>query len=203
MLDQYTSLKNYEEFIKIMDGNRPYYGGDQGWFLDKKNRKYGCAAVVGANITAYLSEHNGNERLYPYDDFSIKSYINHMEEVVKYIEPVEKVGILRVSQFKDGVENYAKSRGVSLKGRIMVFENGYSNIYNFIKESLESDTPVGMLILRNDVIKEFDYHWMTITKLYKNQFDVYVSVSSWGEKRLLKLKDIYNYSSYGSLVSFI
>ena len=202
MLDQYICLKNYDEFIRIFDGNRAYYGGNQEWFKDKKNKKYGCAAVVASNITSYLSKNETMKNLYLYSDFSIHSFTKHMEEIVKYLKPVDKIGILKVEEFINGVEMFSKSRGVTLIGKKILLENGYYNFCDFIKEGLKNDNPIGMLILRNDFIKEFEYHWVTITKIYENEFDVYISISSWGEKRLLKLKEIYNYSSYVALVYF-
>lgn len=202
MVDELITLKEYDDFIKITENKRNFYGGNQSWFKDEKNRKAGCGAVAVANITAYISKNTGDHKLYKYSDFSKPSFINHMENVVEYVKPKEKVGILRVDEFIEDSIDFAKSRGVRVKGDHIIFGRDYISICDFIKESLNEDIPVGFLMLRNDKLKEFDYHWMTITKYYENDVSTYIIVSTWGEKRIINLKDVYNFSSFGAFVKF-
>ena len=47
-----VEIKSYINFLNINDGKNFYYGGNQEWFEDEVNRKYGCAAVAAANLLA-------------------------------------------------------------------------------------------------------------------------------------------------------
>ncbi|MGG7177139.1 hypothetical protein ACQPU1_06095 [Clostridium paraputrificum] len=191
------ALENYEDFIKIMDGKRPNYGGNQKWFSNEKYRKAGCGAVAVSNITAYFGR-----QLYNYENLDKGNFIKHMEEVVDYVSPIEKIGIINPRDLIKGTIGFAESKGVILKEHWTGLQVSYDKICNFIKEGLRGNTPIALLMHRNSKLKEFDWHWMTITKYYENDFDVYLNISTWGERRLIKLKDFYKDSSYGALIYF-
>ena len=55
-------------------------------------------------------------------------------------------------------------------------------------------------MLRNTTLKEFDWHWMTITKYFRMGNKIDINVSTWGEKRNLDLEKVYKHSSYGALI---
>ena len=202
MCEDNISLKDYESFVTVRDGKRHYYGGNQQWFNSGINRKSGCGAVVAANITALIAKEKELHNLYKYKDYSRTNFLQHMNEVIKYVIPKENVGILQPKIFAADVVSFALSRGVLLKESIKYFEEGYNSISGFIKKSLKENKPIALLMLRNERLKEFDWHWMTITKYYKNDFNTYVNVSTWGERRILKLDEVFKYSSYGAVINF-
>ncbi|SFU55825.1 hypothetical protein SAMN04487886_10573 [Clostridium sp. DSM 8431] len=67
---------------------------------------------------------------------------------------------------------------------------------DFIKRALVKDKPLAFIMLNNNVLKEFEWHWMTVTKLFEIEDRTYLNFSSWGERRVFKLEDVYNYSSF-------
>ena len=78
----------------------------------------------------------------------------------------------------------------------------FRNVQAFIKEAIYMNNPVALLMLENNVLKEFDWHWMTVTKIFENNNKTYLDISTWGERRIFTLEDFYKYSSYGALAYF-
>ncbi|MDD6794236.1 MAG: hypothetical protein PUE01_02310 [Clostridiaceae bacterium] len=97
---------------------------------------------------------------------------------------------------------FSKDKGVMLIPYSITTDDSYVSIKHFIKEALEKNKPVALLMLKNSVLKEFDWHWMTITKLFENGDKTYLDLSTWGERRIFTLEDFYKFSSFGALSYF-
>lgn len=199
-MEMVTNLKS--DFIKIYDGRRPYYGGNQIWFKDSSLRKAGCSVVAAANITAYLSLTMRNKNLYDYENMTKDNFTKHMESIAEFICPDEINGVTSVYYFNEKVREFAESKGVMIKPHTITTENDFEGIKNFIKTALKENKPVALLMLKNEVLKEFDWHWMTITRLFENMDKNYIDFSTWGERRIFTLEDFYKYSSFGALSYF-
>lgn len=195
-------IKNSVDFIKIKDDYRVFYGGSQQWFKDEKLKKAGCSIVAAANIIAYLSLKTKNEDLYNYKDLSKENFINLMNNISEYLNPNEKIGIISSLYFIEGVKKFAISKGVKLSANWITSEYDYDEIKSFIENSLKKDIPIVILMFRNRKLEEFDWHWMTITKISEYVDKEYLCVSTWGERRSISLEDFYIYSHYGTLLNF-
>lgn len=195
-------IKNSTNFISIKDECKVFYGGTQEWFINNTLKKVGCSVVAAANIIAYLAFKNKNINLYDYKNANKEGFINLMNELVEYLNPNEELGIISSLYFIEGVKKFAKSRGVNLTSNWITSEYDYDKIVDFVEKALNNDIPVVMLMLRNKKLKEFDWHWMTITKLSEFGNKEYMCVSSWGERRIISLEDFYIYSYYGTLIYF-
>ena len=57
-------------------------------------------------------------------------------------------------------------------------------------------------MLNNNIFSEFQWHWITITKVFENGNKTYINFSTWGQRRVFTLEDYYNYSSYGAIIYF-
>jgi hypothetical protein len=125
-----------------------------------------------------------------------------MESVAEYVYPDKDLGIISSLYFMDRFINFANSRGVKVKSNWITTEEDFDKIKDFIKVALLKDIPVALLMLKNRRLKEFDWHWMTIIKLFENENKTYLTVSTWGERRVITLEDFYIYSHYGTLTYF-
>lgn len=201
-LYEMEALEGHEDFIRILDGRRPYYGGDQEWFEDGIYKKVGCAAVAAANITSYLARGGKYKKLNKSPGDLKSDFKKHMSEVIKYVDPDPEIGIISTLYFIDRVVEFAKDRGVQLKAKWTSNLEDFDMICKFIKEALRKNLPIAILMYKNKELKNYDWHWMTITKYFKNQDYTYIKVSTWGECRLIRLEDFYKYSAYGSMVYF-
>ncbi|MDS0524638.1 hypothetical protein NNC19_03035 [Clostridium sp. SHJSY1] len=199
--DDIVALKNSDEFLNISDGSKHYYGGDQGWFKEEVFKRVGCSTVAAANIAAYLSLRDTNI-LYSYTDMNKDNFLKHMESLGKYVYPDETLGIISSLYFMDKFVDFARNRGIELKSNWITTEEDFDKIKDFLKCALRNDNPVALLMLKNRILKEFDWHWMTITRLFENENKTYLTVSTWGERRVITLEDFYIYSHYGTLTYF-
>lgn len=197
-----VAIKDYVDFLSIKDGNNIYYGGNQEWFTEEISKKYGCAAVSASNLLAFLRLEKNKESLYPYPDFNKDNFLEYMREVIKWVKPREKVGVLNPKEFIKGVCDFGKSRGLAIEYKAIYFNVSFYKFCSFIKDALEDNKPIAILMLRNEALKEFDWHWMTITKFSRYGNKLSINVSTWGEKRILDLEKVYKHSSYGALVCF-
>lgn len=195
-----TKLK--DDFIKIYDGNRPYYGGNQRWFKEKSLRKCGCSIVAAANITAYISFTMKKKYMYDYEDMSLDNFLLLMESIAGFIQPDEEKGVTSVFYFNERVIKFAEEKGVKIKSHTITTNDDFNSVKNFIKTALKENKPVALLMLENNILKEFDWHWMTITKLFEDMDKNYIDFSTWGERRIFTLEDFYKYSSFGALSYF-
>lgn len=175
-----TALKDSVKFVEIRDDDgKNYYGGDQEWYKEKVAQDGACGTVAAANITAYLA---GNDikysGLYNYPDFSKTNFLAHMYDLYKYLSPYYipfknfPLGIWPMSKFIRGVEKFARSRNVSLKGqgveKLAVCRSALhnsvnedskfsrNNIADFIKNGLIRNSPVAMLIGFNNNLKNIE-----------------------------------------------
>lgn len=193
---------DYGNFISIKEGLHINYGGYQEWFESSINKKVGCAAVAAANITAFLSNNKEMKKLYSYKDFSKDEFIKHMEEIIKYVIPNEEFGVISAMYFMDRVKKFANDKGVKLNGKFITIVEPYNKIEEFIIAGLKNNLPIALLMYKNEKLFKYDWHWVTITRLYKNEENIYLTISTWGERRVINMKDFYNHSAYGALVYF-
>lgn len=199
-MDMPIILKN--NFLKIYDGKRPYYGGAQKWFNCDDLKKAGCSIVAAANITAYYAIAIKNKNIYNYEDMSKSNFLNHMESIAEYIHPDPSKGVISINYFNDRVIEFFKDKDVKAESHAMTTKYNFKELKNFIKIALTNNKPVALLMLENNVLKEFDWHWMTVTKLFENGDKTYLDFSTWGERRIFTLEDFYKFSSFGALSYF-
>lgn len=222
-----VSLKDSQDFVKIIDGKNAYYGGDQAWYGwpndDEKTNiaiNGGCGTVASANLVAYLASHYEKyKKLYSYSDFSKENYKKHMEDMFEYVTPKHinglSLGVWPISVVVDGVEKFASDRGVELKAKLSHKIFNLENITKYIKEGLENDSPVAMLIgtnvLNNVTITNFDgsswtqdmsLHWVTITELKIKNKTTKVKVSTWGGWAELDLAEYLEEWIYEGIIYF-
>lgn len=202
LCDDLVALNNYANFLKIHDGKSVYYGGAQKWFKCSNLKKAGCSVVAAANITAYTAIAIENKILYNYDDMSKDNFLKHMEGIARFIQPDAVKGVTSVSYFNDKVIEFFNDKSVIMKAYAITTEDSFANVKDFIRKALGKDRPVALLMLENRVLKEFDWHWMTVTKLFENIDKTYIDISTWGERRIFTLEDFYKYSSTGALSYF-
>lgn len=199
--DKMTSSRD-EKIIELTEGNRVFYGGNQTWFEDRVLKKVGCSIVAAANLIAYKALKENNEQLFTYKDTSKSNFLKLMDSIGKYIVPNENIGVISTLYFIDRMEKYFKDRKIEVNPKWITTEYDINQFEGFIYNELQKDKPILLMLLRNWKLREVDWHWMTITRIFKCNDVVYVNVSTWGEKRIIRLYDIYLYTSYGSLISF-
>ncbi|MNG17971.1 hypothetical protein D3C84_1019960 [compost metagenome] len=99
------------------------------------------------------------------------------------------LGELSIWDFADSVESYAKDKGVTLKRVTSSASFTLDNTANYIKAGLNSNVPVGTLNLSKFSNYEYEWHWMTITKYYRDVNDNrWIAVSTWGRRESINYR---------------
>lgn len=224
-----VKLKDSMNFVKIRDGKDSYYGGNQSWYYwegeeEKTNLAIngGCGTVASANIVAYLAKERSEcAELYKYGDYTIENYTQHMKDMYEFVTPKHignmPLGVWPISMMENGVKLFAADRGISLSGIRNHKAFNKENVTNYIKEGLEKNSPVAMLIgtnkIENVTIHNFDgnswtqgisLHWVTITELEIDEINnkVKVKVSTWGGWATLELDDFLEEWIYAGVLYF-
>lgn len=189
--NEVVELSDERNFVNI--DNR-YYGGNQSWFSEQKLRNKGCGTVAAANIASHLSEHVwGYNSLYKYSNLNKSNFLKHMYDVEEYLSPT-MIGIPSLGYFEDGFENFAKSRGINISAYWSDNKVTKDSFANYIKSGLRRDCPVAYLQYFNSNQREYDWHWMTITKYFRNTTygDRHIAVSTWGGRRSLNFNALWD-----------
>jgi hypothetical protein len=197
------SIKN-PEYLEILDDitSEKYYGCNQEWYKKPWQRMAGCGPTVASNIILYSRNNVG---------ISKNDSIAIMEEMWKHVTPTLK-GVNSTNIFYNGLLSYAKNKGSMLlydavdvpKKKEM--RPTFERIINFIKISLENDSPLAFLNLCNGEEKCLDkWHWVTVISLEYEEDLNYASIEILDEsiKKNIDLKLWCNTTTLGGgFVSF-
>ncbi|WP_127532995.1 hypothetical protein [Paenibacillus kobensis] len=181
-----SSERNYSQFVPVEYKTGVYsYGGDQGWYAKSSQQDNGCGPVAAANITNYMATVTNSTKygkMYTGSTLSYSNFLAHMNTMYTKIDP-GWLGELSIWDFADKVESYAKDKGVTLKRVTSSASFTLDNTANYIKAGLNSNVPVGTLNLSMFSDYEYEWHWMTITKYYRDVNDNrWIAVSTWGRR---------------------
>jgi hypothetical protein len=192
-----VSISRPESLVIIDEVNQTEsFGCDQEWYADNRQRMAGCGPTCAANITTYLALTRKELRaLYSGAEMRKAQISAHMEDVYKFVTP-GNMGLNRVEMFTLGVEEFAQSRGLSLKSQVFeVHGNMYrdrrpsSELAEFVRAGLESDCPVAFLNLSNGRVKNLqNWHWITITRADISDESILAAASDEGKEINFDLK---------------
>ncbi|WCF07475.1 hypothetical protein NDS46_24690 [Paenibacillus thiaminolyticus] len=196
------SERTYGNFVPIEYSNGVYsYGGNQNWWDSGSNQaERGCGPVAAANITNYLAKIKDSRKygkLYSGNTWSLSDFMKHMNTLYDYINP-GMFGEVSVSDFASKVERYAKDKGVTLS---RVTDNSsftLDNTATYIKAGLSIDSPVATLNTKKWSNYDYEWHWMTITKYYRDPNDNrWIAVSTWGKRHSIDYRVHFDAMKYG------
>lgn len=192
----YTGKEDYND--------NPYYGGNQSWFYDVKNKDrnnkkaeriedLGCGLIASANLLLYRSRNGGayDDKLAKVNKTGIipyKTYAKFVKKLYNYI-PVAVDRNKLVSQFN----NYTK------KVKVPYFKIAFKGLYtgskkktyhkkgvlSVIKKNITLDHPV--IFLKNYVDDNLNYYLLSNNKFIYNKYHNfdghYVTITGIGKNR--------------------
>lgn len=190
------------ELFSIYDSKSLFFGGNQDWFWEEEKRKRGCGIVAAGNIFMYMS---GTATKYSplYKGEHIRAdFTSHICEISRYLK-AGRFGIWGTMRFVSGALAFAKARGVALAPKKLTAVFTVRKAAEFIKEGLEMDKPIAMLIGFNKRLKgvacafphgsytcSLNKHWVTVTELRESSDGKFtVKVSTWGASAEFDLDD--------------
>lgn len=187
-----TVEANFGMFIPVEYSSGIYsYGGDQGWYTTSTKQDRGCGPVAAANITNYLATIKNPTTygaLYNGSTLSKANFLTHMNTLYDYVSP-GILGKISVDGFASAVEKYASDKKVKLNRVESSTSFTLDNTANYVKAGLAINSPVATLNLSKWSDYEYEWHWMTITKYYRDSTDSrWIAVSTWGERRSINYR---------------
>ncbi|WP_245700209.1 hypothetical protein [Paenibacillus glacialis] len=111
-----------------------------------------------------------------------------MNTLYDYVSP-GLLGEISVSGFASAVEKYAADKKVKLSRVLDNSSFTLDNTANYVKAGLTINSPVATLNLSKWSDYNYEWHWMTITKYYRDSTDSrWIAVSTWGERRSINYR---------------
>lgn len=188
-------MKKELDYFKI--GNS--YGGSQAWFLDPWMHIGGCGALTMCDFLLYMACCKGKKDFYPYniDKLNRRDYRRFGMSMKPYLRPRES-GIKDLKTFVDGAFVYLEDseiEGITLES--LDGNRSYEEAESAVKNSVDSDMPVAMLMLKNQnsELNFFEWHWFLIIG-YEDGNDrtddnFMIKVATYGKEHWLPLRDMW------------
>ncbi len=188
------SIKHPEAFIIKDNTGRESFGGNQAWYPKYWSRQSGCGPTSAANIMAYLAETREEyAKLYEQKSRLKEEFLRHMELLFHYVKP-GPMGVNHVDKYIDGIHQYAKLRGLSLKTNLLsveketIHKRTRRELADFVQKAMEQDAPIAFLNLsRGEENHLQNWHWITITSVQIDETHIWAIASDEGEKRKFDL----------------
>lgn len=182
-------------FVPVNDNGKIRYGGNQNWWSGTKASR-GCGPTAAANITCYLARKKSTTKyvkLYSQASMNKSDFLKHMDALYSYIDP-GILGAFYLPDWASNVERYAKDKGVTLSRVTSSASFTLDNTATYIKNGLNADSPVATLDLQwPNTGYAYAWHWMTITKYYRDSLDNrWIAVSTWGGRVSINYKTHFN-----------
>lgn len=188
------------DFVPVYDTDNgiTYYGGHQNWYEEDSYKSNGCGPVAAANITYYLAQQSSLSRpgkdysnLYINFDITKSTFLEHMNEMYAACSP-GIFGDFSLAEWRDDVLNYANGCGVSLTATEVTVAP-LEECQQCVANGLDLDSPVAVLnlALPFGADSEYNWHWMTITRLFESAGILSVWVSTWGEQREIEFSILW------------
>lgn len=180
-------------------------GGNQEWFLDPMMRLGGCAAETACDSAIWFSLHFGKS-LYPYDvhDLKKKDYRAFGAAMKPYLRPRFR-GIDRLSIYRDGFGAYLRQHG---ENGIQMEEYPGSApteaAFQRVREQIDADLPVPMLMLKHSNPKFEDYVWHWFILAGYDADSMAVKTVTYSEAEWVDFTQLWNtgFAEKGGLILF-
>ncbi|MGN0577263.1 MAG: hypothetical protein ACI4J4_01450 [Ruminiclostridium sp.] len=191
------------ELLGISDSESSCFGGNQDWFPEKFKQKKGCGIVAAGNIFMYMAGTAPEYTPLYRGERTRADFTSHIGEISRYLK-AGIFGIWGAKRFTSGALAFAKARGIALAPRKLTAGFTAKAAAEFIKEGLEKDKPIAMLIGFNKRLKSvscsfpggsrccsLNAHWVTVTELRteENTGKFTVRLSTWGASAEIDLED--------------
>ncbi len=161
---------NQPEILQIADaGGNTYYGANQNWYQQARQRWSGCGPTTCSNLMWYLSRTRENsEQLTSFPGDSREGRLKIMEEVWNYVNPGAG-GVNSTRIFIDGAKSYTAAKELSLTWDVLDVpavsgsRPDVAELMQFCQNSFVNDRPVAFLNRSNGKLTNLDnWHWVTL-----------------------------------------
>lgn len=160
----------HPEWLQLKTGSPIVYGYNQEWYKTSFQKTRGCGPTAAAMLLLYLNKREGGTL--PYQDHSISTVIEILEDVWKFVTPNWLLGLNSTGKFCRGVNVLAAYYGLSWQCRELSLSafrfkrQSLFQVVKFLEEGLASDCPIAFLNLhKGRVIALESWHWIVLVSL--------------------------------------
>lgn len=193
---------DYGEFVPVKDGDIIKYGGYQDSLklrgVSKFYRDRSCVVTAFTNCYLYMYR--------PFEKFSLDEFNDYQYWFFKILKP-KIYGIPSAKILDIKLNRLRKNYHINLKANFL-YENFFirktiEEKARFIEEALNKDCPVIFFNWVSNKVKLMQHHGVTITEINKLEDDYQLTVSSWGRKYLISLREFSRqFRTYSGFVYF-
>lgn len=184
-------------------------GWNQHWFRDRMMYFGGCAAVTACDLCIHLARQKGLTRLYPYDarDVTKEEYLEFSKTMKRYLRPRFK-GIDTLELYSSALSKYWHDVGVHSLELVEVSGTvPWTEASKLIREQIDSDVPVPVLILlhKNSSLKDYRWHWFNLAGYKEEHGNFCVKAVTYGGFRWLDFRELWDtgYKRKGGFIRVI
>lgn len=157
------SIVTHPEYLYIYDQKGSHaYGADQEWFPLLWQRRAGCGPTTASNLMLYFLQKDNTKELTKDDALTV------MQALWKLVTP-GIMGVHLLSQFTKGVDEYVSKLPKNFEKQTLKIARAkerrpsLAEVYQFLADSFEADSPVAFLNLSKGALKNLDeWHWVTL-----------------------------------------
>lgn len=175
-------------------------GSDQEWYPSEFQKHAGCGPAVASNLIHYLLDRRGNSGY-----ISKKDFVALMEEVWRYVTPIEGRGLPSTDLFYRSLLDYSRDKGfhVSRFAILDMHTPGSERpklveIIKLLENGLSCGLPAAFLSLDSGEETNLDeWHWVTVVSLEYEGEQVYIEVMDDGKIKRVDLALWYKTTTLG------
>lgn len=188
----------HPEWITLTAEGKPFYGYDQEWYDQYRQRLAGCGPTTAAVLAAYL-----NQKEWHINTPEQKSAIALMNMMWQYVTPRMR-GLYKVRWFRDGFRSYMKAH--SLLGKVEILRvlpfhlmtPSVKKAGQFIAEGIQDDCPVAFLNRHDGGEPALStWHWVPVTAIEFCDGDCLCTIWDGGRAGVFSLSNWLKRSRFG------
>ncbi len=161
------------------------YGFDQDDFPNFMMKLGGCAAVAACDSCIYFDRYKGISGLYPYDSEKVsrEDYLDFADEMRPYLSP-RLGGINRLELYIEGFSQFLGDRKCSaVKMEPFHGTEPEESAQEALTEQIDLGFPVPFLMLlhKDRALRDYNWHWFTLTGYEKKEDSFLVKAVTFGK----------------------
>jgi len=166
------------QITKIYEENNLVgYGANQDWFNSEWAKKAGCGSVLGSILYAFYTGIQKSSK---------EEFIKIMEDLYTYMTP-GKMGFPYFYKFAHQFVLRMEKENIQLKPIYLKRSKSIESSIQFVKKSIDTKHPVGVLILSHKAkeLEEDNWHWVCITGYIEEDKKIKMIFSDCGQRRIV------------------
>ncbi|MDD7306433.1 MAG: hypothetical protein PUG67_07565 [Peptoniphilaceae bacterium] len=176
------------EFVPVLENGNIHYGGHQDNLkyrgVSKFYRDRSCVVTAFTNVYLYLYKPKEKYSIEEFNDYQYWFYKTFRPKI--YGIPSAKILDLKVNKLRRAYHLNLKAHFLNDS---LICRKNIGKVASFIKDGLEKDLPIIFFNWAGRKVDIMTHHGVVITEIEDKKEDYLITVSSWGRRYVLSLKE--------------